>query len=56
MKLQKAASSKQPSFDQLYQQWLELSQRENTMDEYGQLLFLGESSFSQAKHIYVIEA
>ena len=55
MKLQKAASSKLPNFDQLYEQWLELSQRENTMDEYGQLLFLGDSSFLQAKHIYVIE-
>jgi len=55
MKLQKVASSKQPSFDQLYEQWLELSHRENSMDEYGQLLFLVDGSFWQAKHIYVIE-
>jgi hypothetical protein len=31
-------------FDQFYKNWLNLSQKENTMDEYGQLIFLSELS------------
>ncbi len=44
-------------FDILYENWLKVSQRENTMDEYGQLIFLRDLSdrWNTKKRRYIIE-
>jgi len=39
-------------FDQFYREWLEQSKRENTMDEYGSLIFLGGLSTTWNKLAY----
>ncbi len=47
----------QDEFDKLYIEWLEISSRENNMDEYGNLIFLiGKSKdWNKLKYRYVVK-
>ena len=45
----------QNAFDEKYKHWLSESSRENTMDEYGQLVFLTDQVFFNKKYKYLLE-
>lgn len=47
----------QQEFDQFYPSWIQVSKRDNTMDEYGQLLFLHglSTKWNKLAHRIIVE-